>query len=84
MVSLKLRLETVSITLTTFKIKSFPWNWISGENCIVAVLGSNAALSPQHVDSAVDIIKGANVLLCQLETPIETTLHALRLFKFHG
>nr|XP_034189816.1 ribokinase-like [Osmia lignaria] len=56
----------------------------NGENCIVAVLGSNAALSPEHVDSAVDVIKGANVLLCQFETPIETTLHALRLFKYHG
>jgi len=56
----------------------------TGENTIVIVLGANESLSRQHVDSAVDVIKGASVLLCQFETPLETTLHALRLHQGHG
>ncbi|XP_076247757.1 ribokinase isoform X2 [Calliopsis andreniformis] len=50
----------------------------------VADNGSNAALSPRHVDSAAEVVKGAAVLLCQFETPIESTLHALKLHKGHG
>ena len=56
----------------------------NGENSIVIVLGSNASLSPKHVDSATEMVKGADVLLCQFETPLETTLHALKLHKGHG
>lgn len=56
----------------------------NGENCIAIVLGSNAALSPKQVDSAAELIKGAAVLLCQFETPIESTLHALKLHEGHG
>lgn len=56
----------------------------NGENSIVIVLGANESLSREHVDSAVDVIKGASVLLCQFETPLETTLHALRLHQGHG
>lgn len=56
----------------------------NGENSIVIVLGANELLSPKHADSAVDVIKGATVLLCQFETPLETTLHALKLHKGHG
>ncbi|EFN66436.1 Ribokinase [Camponotus floridanus] len=55
-----------------------------GENSIVIVLGANESLTPEHVDSAVDVIKSASVLLCQFEIPLETTLHALKLHRGHG
>lgn len=56
----------------------------TGENSIVIVLGANESLTPEHADSAVDVIKSASVLLCQFEIPLETTLHALKLHRGHG
>ncbi|XP_017882124.1 ribokinase-like [Ceratina calcarata] len=56
----------------------------NGENSIVTVLGANESLSTKHVDSAADTIKSASVLLCQFETSLESTLHALKLYKGHG
>lgn len=56
----------------------------AGENSIVIVLGANESLSPENVDSAADTITGANVLLCQFEVPLKTTLHALKLYRGHG
>ncbi|XP_011687247.1 PREDICTED: ribokinase-like [Wasmannia auropunctata] len=56
----------------------------NGENSIVIVLGANESLTPEYVDSAVDVIKSANVLLCQFEVPLETTLRALKLHRGHG
>ncbi|XP_014475597.1 PREDICTED: ribokinase-like [Dinoponera quadriceps] len=55
-----------------------------GQNSIVIVLGANESLTPECVDSAVNVIKNASVLLCQFETPLETTLHALKLHRGHG
>lgn len=56
----------------------------TGENSIVIVLGANESLTPEHADSAIDMIKSASVLLCQFEVPLETTLHALKLHQGHG
>ncbi|XP_011875662.1 PREDICTED: ribokinase-like [Vollenhovia emeryi] len=56
----------------------------SGENSIVIVLGANESLTPEHVDSAVDVIKSASVLLCQFEVPLKATLRALQLHRGHG
>ncbi|KAL0106007.1 hypothetical protein PUN28_016018 [Cardiocondyla obscurior] len=56
----------------------------NGENSIVIVLGANESLTPEYVDSAVDVIKSASVLLCQFEVPLETTLRALKLHQGHG
>ncbi|KAL6260084.1 hypothetical protein P5V15_007623 [Pogonomyrmex californicus] len=56
----------------------------NGENSIVIVLGANESLTLEHVDSAVDVIKGASVLLCQFEIPLEATLRALKLHRGHG
>ncbi|KAF3420185.1 hypothetical protein E2986_05712 [Frieseomelitta varia] len=56
----------------------------NGENSIVIVLGSNALMTINHVDSATNVIENAAVLLCQFEIPLEITLHALKIFKGHG
>jgi len=48
-----------------------------GENMIVAAQGANARLSPEDIDEARVAIEGADMLLLQLETPLETVEHAV-------
>src|SRR5204863_234690 len=43
-------------------------------NCILIVPGANAGLSPDDVRRAAAAIQSADVVLCQLEVPVETTL----------
>ncbi|XP_063230571.1 ribokinase-like [Bacillus rossius redtenbacheri] len=50
-----------------------------GENQIVIAAGANEELSPSDVDAARGVVQAAAVVVCQLETPVETTVHALRL-----
>src|SRR6185312_1893737 len=38
-----------------------------------------STLSPEDVDHAADAIKSAAIILMQLETPLETVIHAARL-----
>jgi ribokinase len=46
------------------------------ENSIVVASGANAALCPTHLDLAKSAFQQAAICLLQLETPIETVLHA--------
>ncbi len=50
-----------------------------GENAIAVAPGSNGLLSTDDVERARDAITDADVLLLQLETPLETVRHAARL-----
>ncbi|HEV3259697.1 MAG TPA: ribokinase [Gemmataceae bacterium] len=50
-------------------------------NCIIVVPGANHGLSPQDVRQAAAAIRAADLLLCQLEVPVETTLEAFRVAK---
>jgi ribokinase len=50
-----------------------------GENAIAVAPGSNSRLSPEDVERARDAISDADVLLLQLESPLETVRHAARL-----
>jgi ribokinase len=50
-----------------------------GENVIAVAPGSNYALGPQDVDAARERIEQADVLLLQLEIPVETVTHAVDL-----
>jgi ribokinase len=56
----------------------------AGQNAIVIVPEANAACSPDDVDAAARIIAGADVLLCQLEVPVPTVVHAFRLAAARG
>lgn len=53
----------------------------NAQNFIVIIPGANAGLSPADVDSARAVILAADILVCQLEIPIETTLAAFRIAK---
>eukprot|EP00099_Drosophila_melanogaster_P016225 NP_569850.1 uncharacterized protein Dmel_CG13369 [Drosophila melanogaster] len=52
-----------------------------GENNIIIVVGANNRLSSCDVSSAKALFQEAKVLVCQLETPVEATLTALRAFR---
>ena len=56
----------------------------SGDNRIVIVPGALATLTPAHVDSFAEQIAAADVLLVQLEIPVETALHALEVGRVAG
>ena len=56
----------------------------TGENVIVVVSGANAKLSVALIDMAQDAIREADVLICQLESPLETVMAALKLARSAG
>jgi ribokinase len=51
----------------------------TGDNRIVVVPGALATLKPSHVEGFADTIAAADVLLVQLEIPVETALRALEI-----
>jgi ribokinase len=50
-----------------------------GENCIVVASGANASLSPKDIESARTEIETGDIVLMQLEIPIETVEYAAEL-----
>jgi ribokinase len=56
----------------------------SGHNCIVISGGANDLLSPAHIDAAADAIGAAQLLVCQLETPMPTVKAAIDVAKARG
>jgi ribokinase len=56
----------------------------SGDNRIVIVPGALSALAPMHVDAFAGQIAAADVLLVQLEIPVETALHAIAVGRREG
>jgi ribokinase len=55
-----------------------------GENAITVVAGANAQLSPADLDANIDIIRGAGILLTQLEIPFETVEHLAEIAAREG
>jgi ribokinase len=53
----------------------------AARNSIIVVPGANLGLRPQDVHAAADAIESADVLLCQLEVPIETVAETLRIAR---
>ena len=52
-----------------------------GENAIIVVPGACFTLRPEDVDAAGDAIRGAGVLLTQLELPLDTVERGLRVAR---
>ena len=52
-----------------------------GNNSIVIVTGANDLLSEEDIEAARPAIAAAQILVCQLETPLDTTLAALRIAR---
>ncbi len=55
-----------------------------GENRIILAPGANAQLSTQDIDAASATLAQAKLLVCQLETPLATVLHAISYAKKAG
>jgi ribokinase len=56
----------------------------NGENSILIVKGANADLSPADIENACDILKTCDLILLQLEVPLETVYAAIEFGKRHG
>jgi ribokinase len=56
----------------------------SGENCILIVKGANGQLSPDDVERAAPALKTCDLILLQLEIPLETVYAAIRFGKAQG
>lgn len=54
------------------------------DNCITVISGANELVDKTFVDSVVDVIKEADILLMQLEIPVSTVKYALRIAKQNG
>lgn len=54
------------------------------ENAIVVAPGANFALAPEDVESAKDVIAGADAVILQLEIPLETVERAINLASESG
>ena len=55
-----------------------------GENCIAVAPGANGRVTPEDVEAAKELITGAQALVMQLETPIDTVARAAALASRHG
>jgi len=51
----------------------------SGQNRIIVVKGANDRLTPADVDLALPVLKRAECIILQLEIPIETVYHTIRI-----
>src|ERR1700761_1052605 len=56
----------------------------SGENSILIVKGANADLSPADVEAAAEDLKTCDLILMQLEVPLETVYATIAFGKRHG
>ena len=56
----------------------------SGENSILIVKGANNDLSPADIEAAAEDLKGCDLILLQLEVPLETVYAAIAFGKRHG
>lgn len=55
-----------------------------GRNCIVIGAGANATLSPRHVATHGDAFAAADVVLAQLESPMDAIFATLEAARAHG
>ena len=55
----------------------------SGENSIVGHLGANLLMHPHHVEAFEPVIARSDILLAQLEVPLESVSRALQLARNH-
>jgi len=57
---------------------------LNGENCITVASGANASLSARDIDKAKKVIESADILLMQLEIPMQTVEYAAKMASGKG
>lgn len=55
-----------------------------GENAITVASGANSRVTPADIDAAEPMLREASLCLCQLELPLDTVVHTLRLCRRLG
>lgn len=55
-----------------------------GDNSIVVVSGANAELSPSDIDHNLELLKESEIVVLQLEIPLETVCYAAKMAKSLG
>lgn len=56
----------------------------NGENCITVASGANAMLLSEDIDKAVGMIERGDIVLTQLETPLDTVEYLARIARERG
>ncbi len=56
----------------------------SGENRIIIIPGANGKVDCGYIDSRLDMIRSCDIFLLQLEIPLETVCHTVKLLKGLG
>ena len=56
----------------------------SGQNRIIVVKGANDRLLPEDVDAAAAVVRKAQCVILQLEIPLATVYHTIRVAKSNG
>ena len=56
----------------------------SGENSIIVTPGANALLSPEDLDANLELLRGAAMVLTQLEIPLATVEHLAQICEREG
>jgi ribokinase len=56
----------------------------AGDNSIIVALGANASVTPDYVAAQLDVLAGYDVIVMQLEIPLETVAFAARELKRRG
>ena len=68
--------------------KSTGLAWITvnaaGDNSIVVIPGANATVTEQDIADNEDLLRGSDILLCQLEIPLKTVVYAAKRAKELG
>ena len=56
----------------------------NGDNRIIVVQGANQAVSPEYIDSKLEALKQYDIIIFQLEIPIDTVTYAAKQLKSFG
>lgn len=55
-----------------------------GDNSIIVVTGANHSITPTVIEAQEEILKNSNMLLVQLEIPLDSVIRAVQLAKKHN
>lgn len=55
-----------------------------GDNSIIVISGANAVLTPEDIETKIEILKGSDIVILQLEIPLETVLYTAKMAKSFG
>lgn len=82
-------LESVGVDMSHIKTCGHTGNAFitvdkNGDNSIIVVQGANAAVDKAYIDENIQLIKDSDIIVLQLEIPLETVCHAAKTAKGLG